>query len=137
MTTRSSGKTSSTSETKHDDRASGARTTTPAPATKGPKPCLKPIGSRILLAPERTQGFPLSRAEVKPVSERGKRAWVFLGLACFLAGMFILVEQARAHNLPGTEHNRRHAITHAFCGSLRPCPMGEKALDVAYCESGP
>ena len=27
---------------------------------------------------------------------RGKRAWVFLGLACFLAGMFILVEQARA-----------------------------------------
>ena len=51
--------------------------------------------------------------------------------------MFIIVEQARAHNLPGTEHNRRHAITHAFCGSLRPCPMGEKALDVAYCESGP
>ena len=94
-------------------------------------------GSRILLAPQRTQGFPLSRAESKPVSKRGKRAWVFLGLACFLAGMFILVEQARAHNLPGTEHNRRHAITHAFCGSLRPCPMGEKALDVAYCESGP
>ena len=40
------------------------------------------------------------------MSDRGKRAWVFLGLACFLAGMFILVEQAGAHNLPGTEHNR-------------------------------
>ena len=26
---------------------------------------------------------------------RGKRAWVFLGLACLIAGMFILVEQAR------------------------------------------
>ena len=71
------------------------------------------------------------------MSDRGKRAWVFLGLACFFAGMWILVEQAQAHNLPGTEHNRRHAITHAFCLSLKPCPMGEKALDVAYCESGP
>ena len=90
-----------------------------------------------LLADQRTQGFPLSRAERKPVSDRGKRAWVFLGLACFFAGMWILVEQAQAHNLPGTEHNRRHAITHAFCLSLKPCPMGEKAIDVAYCESGP
>ena len=49
-----------------------------------------------LLADQRTQGFPLSRAERKPVSDRGKRAWVFLGLACFFAGMWILVEQAQA-----------------------------------------
>ena len=91
---------------------------------------------RILLAPERTQGFPLSRAEPESMSKRGKRAWVFLGLACLIAGMFILVEQARAHNLPGTRHNREHAITHAFCGSLRPCPMGEKALEVGLLRVG-
>ena len=30
------------------------------------------------------------------MSDRGKRAWVLLGLACFFAGMLILVEQARA-----------------------------------------
>ena len=92
---------------------------------------------RILLARQGTQGFPLSRAEREPVSDRGKRAWVLLGLACFLAGMFIIVEQARAHNLPGSEHNRRHAITHAFCKSLKPCPLGKEAIEVAYCESGP
>ena len=54
---------------------------------------------RILLAHQRTQGFPLSRAESKPMSKRERR-WLFLfALVAFLAGMFIIVEQARAGQL--------------------------------------
>lgn len=59
----------------------------------------------------------------------------FLIGALLMSG--VLSVQGRTHNLPGTEHNRRHAITYAFCHSLKPCPLGNKALDVAYCESGP
>ena len=54
---------------------------------------------RILLAHQRTQGFPLSRAEPESMSKRERR-WLFLfALVAFLAGMFIIVEQARAGQL--------------------------------------
>lgn len=49
----------------------------------------------------------------------------------------LAVLPARSHNLPGTRHNRIHAITYAFCHTLKPCPLGAEALDVARCESGP
>jgi hypothetical protein len=54
-----------------------------------------------------------------------------------VAALFFLALSGKAHNRPGTEHNRRHAIVYAFCHSLKPCPLGDKALSVAYCESGP
>src|SRR5262245_13624754 len=59
------------------------------------------------------------------------------GLACLIAGSLILAKQSWAHNLPGTRHNREHAIVHAFCKTLRPCPLGREAVRVAECESGP
>lgn len=59
---------------------------------------------------------------------------IALGVAI---GVLLVTMQAHTHNVPGSEHNRRHAITYAFCHSLRPCPIGKKALQVAYCESGP
>jgi hypothetical protein len=52
-------------------------------------------------------------------------------------GAILVTLQAKAHFRPGTEHNRRHAIIHAFCHSLKPCELGRQALNVAYCESGP
>src|SRR5687767_12968435 len=59
-----------------------------------------------------------------------------MALGVFL-GLLISVLPGQSHNLPGTEHNRVHAITFAFCKSEKPCALGHKALDVAYCESGP
>jgi hypothetical protein len=59
---------------------------------------------------------------------------ILLGLAL---GLLLSALQARAHFKPNTEHNRRHAIVKAFCHSYKPCPLGAKALSVAYCESGP
>jgi hypothetical protein len=61
-------------------------------------------------------------------------AKISLGIAL---GLLVAAYQAHSHNLPGTKHNREHAITHAFCHSLKPCALGNKALSVAYCESGP
>ena len=59
-----------------------------------------------------------------------------VGAAALLAVLLLLGGQGRAHSKPGTVHNRQHAITVAFCHSLKPCALGNKALDVAYCESG-
>jgi hypothetical protein len=59
---------------------------------------------------------------------------ILLGLAL---GLLLSALQARAHFKPNTEHNRRHAIVKAFCHSYKPCSLGAKALNVAYCESGP
>ena len=59
------------------------------------------------------------------------------GAALLLAVLLLVTGQGRTHNLPGTRHNREHAIVHAFCGSLRPCPLGREAVRVARCESGP
>jgi hypothetical protein len=58
---------------------------------------------------------------------------ILLGMAI---GVLLSVLPARSHNLPGTVHNRRHAIIHAFCHSYHHCALGEQALNVAYCESG-
>lgn len=68
---------------------------------------------------------------------RDKLLILLAGLVCGIAGALILAGQTWAHNVPNSEHNRRHAIVHAFCHSLRPCPLGDQALRVAYCESGP
>jgi hypothetical protein len=62
------------------------------------------------------------------------RLW-FAAIAVLAA--LLIVGAARAHNVPNSEHNRRHAITYAFCHTLRSCPLGREALNVAYCESGP
>ena len=60
-----------------------------------------------------------------------------LAAALLLAVLLLITGQSPAHFKPGTVHNREHAITVAFCGSVKPCSLGEKALQVAYCESGP
>ena len=57
--------------------------------------------------------------------------------AAFLAVLLLVTGQGQAHFLPGTEHNRRHAITWAFCGTLKPCRDGQAAQRVFECESGP
>ena len=60
-----------------------------------------------------------------------------LGAALVLAILLLVTGQGQAHFKPGTEHNRRHAITVAFCGTIRPCALGNEAQQVAECESGP
>ena len=59
-----------------------------------------------------------------------------LAAALLLAVLLLVTGQSPAHSKPNTRHNRQHAIVHAFCHSLKPCSLGYKALDVAYCESG-
>ena len=59
---------------------------------------------------------------------------IALGIAL---GLLIAAFQAKAHFKPNTVHNRIHAINYAFCHNLSPCALGAKAIDVAYCESGP
>jgi hypothetical protein len=61
----------------------------------------------------------------------------YLAALLGVVAVLMIVTNSQPHNLPGTEHNRRHAITYAFCHTLRPCPLGDEALRVAYCESGP
>ena len=60
-----------------------------------------------------------------------------IGAALLLGFILWLSGSSQGHNRPNTVHNRRHAIVHAFCHSLKPCPLGNEALSVAYCESGP
>lgn len=60
-----------------------------------------------------------------------------IGASLLLAVLLWLSDRSPAHFRPNTEHNRIHAITYAFCHSLRPCALGYQALRVAYCESGP
>ena len=60
-----------------------------------------------------------------------------LGAAVLLYVLLKLPAMGHGHNLPGTEHNRRHAITWAFCGTLKPCTNGDWAQRVFECESGP
>lgn len=57
-------------------------------------------------------------------------------LGCLVMAL-VLTMKGESHNVPNSEHNRVHAVTHAFCGSLKPCRLGNEALAVAYCESGP
>jgi hypothetical protein len=58
--------------------------------------------------------------------------------AVLLAYLLIALAPARSHYRPFTEHNRVHAINHAFCsGNVNGCWRGNEALRVAYCESGP
>jgi hypothetical protein len=49
--------------------------------------------------------------------------------------LLVLAGPARAHNVPGSRHNRVHAINYAFCHTLRPCSLGWQAVRVAECES--
>jgi hypothetical protein len=93
--------------------------------------------ARLVLAHKRPLGLLLPGAERKSMRPRERRVWFLLALLGALVVGLILAERVSAHNRPNTEHNRRHAITHAFCGSLRPCSLGREALRVAYCESGP
>lgn len=60
-----------------------------------------------------------------------------LGAAAVLAVLLRFAGPGSPHNLPGTEHNRRHAITYAFCHTLKPCALGDEAIRVFQCESGP
>lgn len=58
-------------------------------------------------------------------------------VAAFVAFVLISLGPARGHWKPNTEHNRIHAINHAFCqGNVNGCWRGNEALRVAYCESG-
>jgi hypothetical protein len=57
-------------------------------------------------------------------------------LAVLAAYLLISLGPARGHWKPNTVHNRTHAITHAFCHSLKPCWRGNEAVRVARCESG-
>ena len=59
-----------------------------------------------------------------------------LAAALLLAVLLLITGQSPAHFKPGL-HNRQHAITVAFCGSVKPCSLGEKAVRVFKCESGP
>lgn len=57
--------------------------------------------------------------------------------AAAVAFVLISLGPARGHWKPNTEHNRIHAINHAFCqGNVNGCWRGNEALRVAYCESG-
>lgn len=65
------------------------------------------------------------------------RGFLFGCLLGALAMSVVLTGASRAHNRPGTVHNREHAIVHAFCHSLKPCALGNKALVTFRCEAGP
>ena len=60
-----------------------------------------------------------------------------VGAALVTAVLLLVTGQGQAHFKPGTTHNRVHAINVAFCHSLRPCELGNEAISVARCESGP
>ena len=60
-----------------------------------------------------------------------------IGAALVLAVLLLITGQSPGHNVRGSRHNRIHAITHAFCHSLKPCSLGNEAIQVARCESGP
>jgi len=54
-----------------------------------------------------------------------------------VAAVVVLVfcSSAWSHNVPGSRHNRVHAINYAFCHSLRPCARGDAAVRTFECES--
>ena len=69
------------------------------------------------------------------MSLRHQLALIFV--AAGLAFVLVALKPALGHWKPGTEHNRIHAINHAFCGgNVNGCWLGNEALRVAYCESG-
>ena len=84
---------------------------------------------RILLAPERSQGFPLSRAERQPVSKRGRRWLILFALIAFIVGMFVIVEQARAR--PPVPPD----VFVAVRAHWQERQDRVKAFDVIWCES--
>jgi hypothetical protein len=53
-------------------------------------------------------------------------------------GALLVPRLSSSHNIPGSVHNRVHAIHWAFCGrqTKRPCSLGYQAVRVAKCESG-
>jgi hypothetical protein len=55
--------------------------------------------------------------------------------AVAVAFALIALKPALGHWKPGTEHNRIHAINHAFCGNVNGCWLGNEAVRVADCES--
>ena len=58
-----------------------------------------------------------------------------IAAALFLWVILHVAGTGRSHNVPGSRHNRVHAITYGFCHTLKPCARGNQALRVATCES--
>jgi hypothetical protein len=69
--------------------------------------------------------------------ERARRRAARATLAAIVAALLI-PQAASSHNVPGTLHNRTHAVHWAFCGkqTKSPCGLGYQAVRVAKCESG-
>lgn len=59
-----------------------------------------------------------------------------LGAAALFTALMLVTGEGRPHNVPNSEHNRVHAVTYAFCGSLKPCRRGDDAILTFNCESG-